>query len=90
MLIFISAYGPGRLIFGLVSNDVKNEGQSGSRVVPSSTIIGIFALFLGVAIFVMRVWLPINSYFKPLGLPMTYVPQYIALFFVGVIAYRGD
>jgi surface polysaccharide O-acyltransferase-like enzyme len=43
-----------------------------------------------VIIFVMRIWLPINSYFDPLGLPMAYVPQYIALFFVGVIAYRGD
>jgi surface polysaccharide O-acyltransferase-like enzyme len=31
-----------------------------------------------------------NSYFEPLGLPLAYVPQYIALFFVGVIAYRGD
>ena len=38
----------------------------------------------------MRIWLPINSYFDLLGLPLAYVPQYIALFFVGVIAYRGD
>jgi surface polysaccharide O-acyltransferase-like enzyme len=38
----------------------------------------------------MRIWLPIDSYFKPLGLPVAYVPQYIALFFVGTIAYRGD
>jgi hypothetical protein len=58
--------------------------------VPSNTTVGIFALSLGVAIFVMRIWLPINSYFELLGLPLAYVPQYIALFFVGVVAYRGD
>jgi surface polysaccharide O-acyltransferase-like enzyme len=52
--------------------------------------IGIFAFCLGVVIFAMRIWLPVNSFFKPLGLPMAYVPQYIALFLVGVIAYRGD
>jgi surface polysaccharide O-acyltransferase-like enzyme len=38
----------------------------------------------------MRIWLPIDSYFEPLGLPLAYVPQYIALFFVGVVAYRGE
>lgn len=89
MLIFIVTYGLGRRLFSTFSGSSGTEEQSGSKV-PSNTVIGIFALVLGMMIFIMRIWLPINSYFEPLGLPMAYVPQYIALFFVGVIAYRGD
>jgi glucan biosynthesis protein C len=90
MLIFVVAYGLGRLVLGIVAGSSRNADQSRSFGVPSNWVIGLFAFCLGVIIFVMRIWLPINSYFEPLGLPMAYVPQYIALFFVGVIAYRGD
>ncbi|MGD8969139.1 MAG: acyltransferase [Anaerolineae bacterium] len=90
MLIFIVAYGLGRLIVGAVTGSSRDADQSGSIGVPSNTTVGIFALSLGVVIFVMRIWLPIDSYFELLGLPLAYVPQYIALFFVGVVAYRGD
>jgi surface polysaccharide O-acyltransferase-like enzyme len=90
MLIFIVAYGLGRLVVGSVTGSPRDADRSGSIGVPSNTTIGIFAFYLGVIIFVMRIWLPIDSYFEPLGLPLAYVPQYIALFFVGVVAYRGD
>jgi fucose 4-O-acetylase-like acetyltransferase len=90
MLIFVVAYGLGRLVLGIVRGSSKNADRFRSFGVPSNWVIGLFAFCLGVIIFVMRIWLPINSYFDPLGLPMAYVPQYIALFFVGVIAYRGD
>jgi glucan biosynthesis protein C len=90
MLIFVVAYGLGRLVSGFVSGSSRDAEQSKGIGVPSNTTIGVFAFFLGAIIFVMRIWLPIDSYFDPLGLPVAYVPQYIALFFVGVIAYRGD
>ncbi len=90
MLIFTVAYGLGRLAVGFVAGSSRDADQSSSMGVPSNTTLGIFAFSLGVIIFVMRIWLPINSYFPPLGLPLAHVPQYIALFFVGVIAYRGD
>ncbi len=90
MLIFIVAYGLGRLVVGFVTGSSGSPDRSSSIGVPSNWAIGIFVFSLGVIIFVMRLWLPIDSYFKPLGLPMAYVPQYIALFFIGVIAYRGD
>jgi surface polysaccharide O-acyltransferase-like enzyme len=90
MLIFIVAYGLGRLVAGFVTGSSRNADRSSSIGMPSNWVVGIFAFTLGVIIFVMRIWLPIDSYFKALGLPMAYVPQYIALFFVGVIAYRGD
>jgi len=90
MLIFIVVYGLGRLLASYLSSPSKNAEKSNSIEVPSNWVIGIFALCLGLIIFVMRIRLPINSYFEPLGLPMAYVPQYIALFLVGVVAYRGD
>jgi hypothetical protein len=90
MLIFIVAYGLGRLVIGLITGSSRTTDRFSGIGVPSNIVIGIFAFSLGVIIFVMRIWLPINSYFEPLGLPMAYVPQYIALFFVGVLAYRGD
>jgi hypothetical protein len=90
MLIFLIAYGLGRLFLGFVSSPSKSKDPSRIIGVPGNLAIGVFAFSLGVIIFVMRIWLPINSYFGPLGLPLAYVPQYIALFFVGVIAYRGD
>ncbi|MGD9048016.1 MAG: acyltransferase family protein [Anaerolineae bacterium] len=90
MLIFVVAYGLGRLLAGLISDSARNTNRFSGIGVPSNLAIGIFAFCLGVVIFAMRIWLPVNSFFKPLGLPMAYVPQYIALFLVGVIAYRGD
>lgn len=90
MLIFVVAYGLCRLVVSFVTGKSRNAEQSRGLGVPGNWAIGIFALSLGVLIFVMRIWLPINSYFDPLGLPLAYVPQYIALLFVGVIAYRGD
>jgi fucose 4-O-acetylase-like acetyltransferase len=90
MLMFVVAYGLGRLAVGSVTGKSRNAEQSRGIGMPGNWAIGIFALSLGVLIFVMRIWLPINSYYDPLGLPLAYVPQYIALFFVGVIAYRGD
>ena len=78
------------MLIGYFEDSSGNVDLPRSIGSPSNWAIGIFAFTLGVIIFVMRIWLPLNSYFKPLGLPLAYVPQYIALFFVGVIAYRGD
>jgi glucan biosynthesis protein C len=89
MLIFVVAYGLGRLVASYAGGSSTDADQASGRAVPSIKTIGIFAFALGLIIFVMRIWLPINSYFRLLGLPLAHVPQYIALFFVGVIAYRG-
>jgi surface polysaccharide O-acyltransferase-like enzyme len=90
MLIFICIYGLGRLVAGSVGRASRSTDQFGGLGVPSNWTMACFAFVLGAIVFVMRIWLPINSYFKPLGLPMAYVPQYVALFVVGLIAYRGD
>jgi len=55
--------------------------------VPGTAVTTAFALVLGVATFALRMWVPIDSPFTPLGMPLPLFPQYIAMFVIGVIAY---
>ena len=57
------------------------------RIVWAGLLLG---LVLGVVTFIVRIWFPIGSIFQPLGLPLFFFPQYIALFVVGIIAYRRN
>jgi glucan biosynthesis protein C len=57
---------------------------------PGSAIIALFALLLGVAGFLVRLWLPMGWNFTPLNLQFPFFVQYIALFIVGLIAYRRN
>lgn len=58
---------------------------------PGSGAIALFALVLGVAGFLVRLVFVIDVYtFKPLNLQLPFFAQYIALFIVGLIAYRRN
>jgi glucan biosynthesis protein C len=58
---------------------------------PANGAIALFALLLGVAGFLARVAFPIDGYtFRPLNLQFGFFVQYIALFVVGLIAYRRN
>ena len=58
---------------------------------PINGAIALFALLLGVAGFLARVAFPIDGYtFRPLNLQFGFFVQYIALFVVGLIAYRRN
>lgn len=57
---------------------------------PSTLAIALFAVGLGVATFVVHIWLPIGWIYEPLGLPMPLFPQYTTLFVVGILVYRGN
>jgi glucans biosynthesis protein C len=57
---------------------------------PGNAAIAIFALLLGLAAFVVRLWLPMMWSFQPLNLQFPFFVQYIALFVVGLIAYRRN
>jgi glucan biosynthesis protein C len=56
---------------------------------PSSGSIALFALFVAVATFVVRLWFPQDTSFAPLNLQFANFAQYIALFAAGLVAYRG-
>ena len=57
---------------------------------PGYEFIALFALLLGVAGFLIRLWRPIGWNFVPLNLQFPFFAQYIALFVIGLIAYRRN
>ena len=57
---------------------------------PSTMTISLFALFVGLITFVVRLWVPEGWDFKPLNLQFPYFPGYIAMFLAGFAAYRRN
>jgi glucans biosynthesis protein C len=58
---------------------------------PGNGIIALFALLLGIAGFVVRLAFPMDGYtFGPLNLQFGFFAQYIALFVLGLFAYRRN
>ncbi len=57
---------------------------------PSNAAIALFALLLGVAGFLVRLWHPIDWKIQLLNLQLPFFSQYIALFVLGLIAYRRN
>jgi len=58
---------------------------------PGNGAIALFALLLGVAGFLVRIAFPMDGYnFRPLNLQFGFFAQYIALFVVGLVAYRRN
>jgi len=57
---------------------------------PSKISIALFALLLGLAGFLGRLWRPIEWNFVPLNLQLPFFAQYIALFILGLVAYRRN
>ncbi len=56
---------------------------------PSNFAIITFALILGLVTFAVRIWIPIAT-FNFLNFQLGFFPQYIALFIIGIIAYRNN
>ncbi|MGO8946886.1 MAG: acyltransferase family protein [Ktedonobacterales bacterium] len=58
---------------------------------PSSPAIAGFIVALALVTFVVRIWWPMNWVFQPVdGLEVSYLPQYLSLFILGVVAYRRN
>jgi hypothetical protein len=57
---------------------------------PANGWIALFAVLLGVASFLVRLAFPIDWRYRPLNLQFPYFAQYIALFVVGLAAYRRN
>ncbi len=83
LLIFAIIYALWRLLARPSVTPAQRDGTP-----PSNLAVATFALLLGVATFIVRIWLPIGWNFELLNLQFPYFSQYIALFVVGIIAYR--
>ncbi len=69
------------------SATVRSE-TPGKSEAPSNVAIAVFALALGLITFVVRIGSPVDKWFEPLHWQLAHWPQYVALYAVGVIAYR--
>jgi fucose 4-O-acetylase-like acetyltransferase len=57
---------------------------------PSNLAIAALALAMGLLTFAVRIWLPVGWALEPLGFQFPHFVQYIALFIVGLLAYRRN
>ncbi|MFN8598090.1 MAG: acyltransferase family protein [Anaerolineae bacterium] len=63
----------------------------GPTTFPRNAVIVLFAVLLAIVTFLVRVVFVMDTYsFKPLNLQFPFFAQYIALFVVGLIAYRRN
>jgi glucan biosynthesis protein C len=85
LLIFTVLYVVWRLLTGRGSGSPAAETHF-----PKNLSVALFALLLGVAGFLVRLWRPIEWSFVPLNLQLPFFAQYIALFILGLIAYRRN
>ena len=60
----------------------------GATTAPGNGAIAVFALAVGLATFVVRIWLPVGWTFVPLNFQFPHFAQYICLFAAGTISYR--
>jgi glucan biosynthesis protein C len=86
LLIFSLVY----VLWRLLVRSRPAEPAPESRF-PGNGTIALFALLLGIAGFLVRLVFVMDAYtFKPLNLQFPFFAQYIALFVVGLIAYRRN
>jgi glucan biosynthesis protein C len=85
LLLFSLVYVLWRLI-GLS----RSKRSGGETPFPGNLTITAFALILGAASFLVRLISPVNDTFTPLNFQFANFSQYIALFVLGLIAYRRN
>ncbi len=85
LLLFSILYALGRSLIR-----PRFDQPAGEAAFPGNGTIALFALLLGVASFLIRILFPVNESFAPLNLQFANFAQYIALFAVGLVAYRKN
>jgi glucan biosynthesis protein C len=83
----------GLLIFSLVYALVRlliRRPAAAPPGVPRNRSMVLFALALGLVTFVVRIGAPVGWSWEPPHLELAHFPQYVAMFAVGLAAYRGD
>jgi len=85
LLIFSVVYAAWRLAAGSRPASTTVDAHF-----PGNGVIALFAALVGIAGFLVRLWRPVGWNFDPLNLQFPFFAQYIALFIVGLIAYRRN
>src|SRR5438034_194966 len=72
------------------SPDIGTQTTARTGKLPSYRAIFGFIFALGLVSFVVRIWWPAGWIFQLLNVPVGYLPQYISLYILGLIAYRRN
>jgi surface polysaccharide O-acyltransferase-like enzyme len=83
LLLFSLVYVLGRRLVRPRHAPGRPEGE-----VPGDGAIAVAALAVGLVTFGVRIWLPVGWTFAPLNFQLPHFPQYIAMFALGILAYR--
>ena len=57
--------------------------------IPKKSSIVLFSFSLGLVTFLVRIWMPFGRMWEPAHQEPAHLPQYVAMFFVGIVAYRN-
>ena len=68
----------------------RPQDAARTRKLPGYRAIYGFIFTFGLVSFVVRIWWPAGRVFQPLNLQVAYLPQYISLYVLGLIAYRRN
>ena len=77
------------ILWRLLAKSQAASPRSDSKP-PGNAFFAVFAVLIGAVTFFVRIWLPEGWNFEPLNLQFPHFPQYIAMFVLGVIAYRRN
>jgi glucan biosynthesis protein C len=75
------------IVYAVTTPPVARRDEK-PKALPGNRAIFLFALGLGLVSFAVRIVFPIGWTLDPLGFQFAHFPQYIALFIVGIHAYR--
>ena len=75
----------------LLKTKGRNIRETKSYIqMPNNLRILLFAILIGVISFVVRIWFPVGWSLKPFGFQLAHFPQYIVLFYIGIVSSRND
>jgi hypothetical protein len=72
---------------------IRKDRKESVVSLPTHSTILLFVIALALVSFVVRIWYPIDVWvplFYVIPAEVAHLPQYVALFAVGILAYRGD
>ncbi|AYL94086.1 acyltransferase family protein [Mucilaginibacter celer] len=89
VLWFVAALLLFSLVFVVVNLPEKRKIHAGKKS-PTALNIILFAAGLSVVTYLVRIVFPIGWVLKPVGFQLGHFPQYIAMFWMGVVASRNN
>jgi len=89
VLWFVAALLLFTLIYVLWHGMIKDRPAK-TLTAPSTGMIILFAVFTGVISFLVRTIFPVGWVLKPLGFQLGHFSQYVALFILGILAYKNN